>query len=314
MFFIISGKSYEIIFFIYLFQFRNQIRRGLQKTPCCKHRIKTASRQRDDNVIDKTHHQMYASTASITHNNGIQLSLEQTLAPSSANSGSSGSGSTSSTGTASSGDQLPLTNSKVGTPIANGLPNGGQSGPLPHGAHLNNAFYLNNLRNTSNQPQLPPPYVNQFNRFHYPASMPASLPASVRATPTADFELYPRHLRTNSYTQATQQHIPQHQQIPQQIYNPVQSTPLHRRYNNNQNNNNAVQQQNFQLRHFRSDSCNSILSHDQLPTVHQQYEQQQQQQQSQLQQQPGSNMGSSNTRQQLLYDKLHGRQSSSSAG
>lgn len=299
------------------FQFRNQIRRGLQKTPCCKHRIKTASRQRDDNVIDKTHHQMYASTASITHNNGIQLSLEQTLAPSSANSGSSGSGSTSSTGTASSGDQLPLTNSKVGTPIANGLPNGGQSGPLPHGGHLNNAFYLNNLRNTSNsQPPLPPPYVNQFNRFHYPASMPASLPASVRATPTADFELYPRHLRTNSYTQATQHHIPQHQQIPQQIYNPVQSTPLHRRYNNNQNNNNAAQQQNFQLRHFRSDSCNSILSHhDQLPTVsmlEQQQYQQQQNQQSQLQQQTGSN--SNNTRQQLLYDKLHGRQSSSSAG
>ena len=97
------------------FQFRHHIKRGLQKTPCCKHRIKTASRQRDDDVIDKTHHQMYASTASITHNNGIQLSLEQTLAPSSTNSGSSGSGpgsgSTSSTGTASSGEQ-PLTNSK----------------------------------------------------------------------------------------------------------------------------------------------------------------------------------------------------------
>ena len=33
-------------------QFRHQIKRGLEKTPCCKHRIKTA-RQRDDDVIDK---------------------------------------------------------------------------------------------------------------------------------------------------------------------------------------------------------------------------------------------------------------------
>ena len=232
---------------------------------------------------------MYASTASITHNNGIQLSLEQTLAPST-NSGSSGSGSTSSTGTASSGDQ-PVGNGKVGSPSSNGV----QTGP----AHLNNAFYLNNLR--SNQPQQqpppPPPYANQFNRFHYP-STPASLPASVRATPTADFELYPRHLRTNSYTQATQHHVNNHQPsaIPQQIYNPVQSTPLHRRYNNNSN-----QQQNFQLRHLRSDSCNSILSHSPHEV-----------QREHLPLQPLQS--NSSTRQQLLYDKLHGRQSSSSAG
>ena len=45
-------------------QFRHQIKRGLQKTPCCKHRIKTA-RQRDDDVIDKAHHQMYASTGEL---------------------------------------------------------------------------------------------------------------------------------------------------------------------------------------------------------------------------------------------------------
>ena len=306
------------------FQFRHHIKRGLQKTPCCKHRIKTASRQRDDDVIDKTHHQMYASTASITHNNGIQLSLEQTLAPSSTNSGSSGSGSgsgsTSSTGTASSGEQ-PLTNSKVGTPVVQ--PNGVVVGSNPGHGHLNNAFYLNNLRSTHHQPP-PPPYVNQFNRFHgYPAS-PASLPASVRATPTADFELYPRHLRTNSYTQATQHHVNPHAAIPQQIYNPVQSTPLHRRYNNN---NNAVQQQNFQLRHLRSDSCNSILSHDQI-SVQQQQNQQlnqqltqqltQQQHSPQIQQQSHeqlqSNSSTSRQQQQMLYDKLHGRQSSSSAG
>ena len=257
-------------------------------------------------MIDKTHHQMYASTASITHNNGIQLSLEQTLAPSSANSGSSGSGSgsgsTSSTGTASSGEQ-PLTNSKVGTPVQ---PNGVVVGSNPGPGHLNNAFYLNNLRST-HQPPPPPPYVNQFNRFHYPASPhPASLPASVRATPTADFELYPRHLRTNSYTQATQHHV-NPAAIPQQIYNPVQSTPLHRRYNNN---NNAAQQQNFQLRHFRSDSCNSILSQDQISVQQQHHSPQQQIQQSREQLQSNS----STRQQQMLYDKLHGRQSSSSAG
>ena len=111
-------------------QFRHQIKRGLEKTPCCKHRIKTA-RQRDDDVIDKAHHQMYASTASISHNNGIQLTLEQALAP------GSSSGSTSSTGTTSSGEQ-PL-NGKVGSPV-NGQLNNVNAG------QLNNAFYLNNLR------------------------------------------------------------------------------------------------------------------------------------------------------------------------
>ena len=211
-----------------LFQFRHHIKRGLQKTPCCKHRIKTASRQPDDDVIDKTHHQMYASTASIT-NNGIQLSLEQTLAPSTSGSATSSGGSTSSTGTNSS--DTPAPPSKV----------------------LNNTYYLRPQQNP------PPPYIHQ-NRFpHHPP--PASLPASVRATPTADFELYPRHLRTNSYTQATQHFLPG-------------TAPLHRRFAVEQ----PQQAQAFQLRQL-SDSCTSI--------------------------QQGK---------QLLYDKLHGRQSSSSAG
>jgi len=182
-----------LIIIILLIQFRHSIKRGLQKTPCCKHRIKTA-RQRDDDVIDKTHHQMYASTASITGNNGIQLTLEQ--APTTSG------GSTSSTGTASSGDGQPLANSKVGTP--NHPPSAANAG-----GQLNNAFYLNNLRNP-----LPPPYVNNQltssstnqvaggryasangvalnHQHHQSPPVPASLPASVRATPTADFELYP---------------------------------------------------------------------------------------------------------------------------
>lgn len=244
-------------------QFRHQIKRGLQKTPCCKHRIKTA-RQRDDDVIDKAHHQMYASTASITHNNGIQLSLEQALAP------GSSSGSTSSTGTASSGDQ-PLTNGKVGTAVNNG--------------QLNNAFYLNNLRN--HQP--PPPYVNNQLTVSpipgvrgFPPGTPtafagqpaASLPASVRATPTADFELYPRHLRTHSYTQATQPPA-----LNQQIYNPVQSTPSYRR-----NPQPPIQQ--YPLRQLNSPNH---ISQQQLSSP---------------------NILSD----QRLYDKIHGRQSSSSAG
>ena len=154
-------------------------------------------------------------------------------------SGSAGSsGSTSSTGTNSSGAGEG-SNGKVGSPI-------------------HNAFYLNNLRSAPiPQNHIPPPYLNH-NQFRpNPAAGPVSLPASVRATPTADFELYPRHLRTNSYTQATQHH-----------------------FNNNS-------QQQFALRQLRnSDSCNSIT------------------QANSSRQQPH----------QLLYDKLHGRQSSSSAG
>lgn len=233
-------------------QFRHQIKRGLEKTPCCKHRIKTA-RQRDDDVIDKAHHQMYASTASISHNNGIQLTLEQALAP------GSSSGSTSSTGTASSGEQ-PL-NGKVGSPV-----NGQLNNVNVAAGQLNNAFYLNNLRS---QPP-PPPYVNNHLNRYQPAGSshaivqppPASLPASVRATPTADFELYPRHLRTHSYTQATQP------TLNQQIHNPVQSTPSYRKHPPP-----PIQQ--YQLRQLNSPN---ILSD------------------------------------QRLYDKIHGRQSSSSAG
>lgn len=223
---------------------------------------------------------MYASTASITHNNGIQLTLEQTLAPASSTtsgktkstrftsstyqifSGSAGSsGSTSSTGTNSSGDNT--SNGKVGH------------------CHLNNAFYLNNMRSPVPPPvhqPLPPPYVN--NRLTGPPPPPAaSLPASVRATPTADFELYPRHLRTNSYTQATQHFLSN-----SGGHHAIQSTPLHRRF---------VPEQ-FQLRPLRSDSCNSISGGGP--------------------QHLASNSSPSSRQQQLLYDKLHGRQSSSSAG
>lgn len=225
---------------------------------------------------------MYASTASITHNNGIQLSLEQTLAPASSTtsgsslktkstknnnlsnityySGSAGSsGSTSSTGTNSSGGDT-ASNGKVGH-------------------HLNNAFYLNNMRSPppmACQP-LPPPYVNNHLTSGPPPPPAASLPASVRATPTADFELYPRHLRTNSYTQATQHFLSANHAAA------IQSTPLHRRF--------VPNSEQFQLRPLRSDSCNSIGP-----------------QQSHL---PSN---SSRQQQQLLYDKLHGRQSSSSAG
>ena len=199
------------------------------------------------------------------HHNGIQLSLEQALAPGGgANSSSgSGSGSTSSTGTSGSSS------------AADHQPQVGSS------SHHQNEHFLNNMRPAPP----PPPYINRLNHQHH---VPASLPASVRATPTADFELYPRHLRTHSYTQATQPAPPVYQQhylnvVPQQIFNPVQSTPVHRRTFNN----NVVQQQ-FPLRQLRaSDSCNSILSQHQTASV---------------------------TGQQLLYDKLHGRQSSSSAG
>ena len=267
-------------------QFRHSIKRGLQKTPCCKHRIKTA-RQRDDDVIDKTHHQMYASTASITGNNGIQLTLEQALAPGGSSSTTSG-GSTSSTGTASSGDGQPLANSKVGTP--NHPPSAANAG-----GQLNNAFYLNNLRNP-----LPPPYVNNQltssstnqvaggryasangvalnHQHHQSPPVPASLPASVRATPTADFELYPRHLRTHSYTQATQPHHGHHNQIHNQIQN-----------------NNSTQ-------HRDSRVPLSTPSYRRNPPVVQQY---------QLRQLNTPNILSDPG----LYDKIHGRQSSSSAG
>jgi hypothetical protein len=220
---------------------------------------------------------MYASTATITHNNGIQLTLEQSLAP---NGSSGSSGSTSSTGTASSGDQTVI-----------GKVQQHQQQPL------NNAIYLNNLRN--NYPVPPPPYVNQFNRLnhHNVQQQPVSLPASVRATPTPDFELYHRHLRTNSYTQATQQHYQnQTAGLPRQIYNAVQSTPSHRRY--------PVVQQQYQLRQLnggsRSGSCNSILN---SPTIAEQH---------QMQLSPA--VLNNNSSRQLLYDKIHGRQSSSSAG
>ena len=285
-------------FFPLFFQFRHQIKRSLQKTPCCQHRIKTANRQRDDDVIDKTHHQMYASTATIAnHNPGIQLTLEQSLAPSSSGqSGSSGSGSTSSTGTASSADQ--------------------QLGKVGDAAILNNhAFYLNNLRpnypsHPNNQQPPPPPYVNQINRFNHTQNNlnqhPASLPASIRATPTADFELYPRHFRTNSYTQATQHLNPNnptsvHRDPTSAHRDPtsVQSTPLHRRYGASGVPMPNNQQNQFQRRNLRpSGSCNSILSSAVETSDGSK-------QQSQLSQQHQN---------QLLYDKLHGRQSSSSAG
>ena len=228
---------------------------------------------------------MYASTASIT-NNGIQLTLEQALAP--GGSSSTSGGSTSSTGTASSGDGQPLANSKVGTPNHHGA-------AASAAGQLNNAFYLNNLRNP-----LPPPYVNnqltvpsstnqvagRYNasangvalNHHQSPPVPASLPASVRATPTADFELYPRHLRTHSYTQATQPH--HHHQI----HNPVHQNSTHQ-----------------QAHHRDSRVPLSTPSYRRNPPVVQQY---------QLRQLNTPNILSDPG----LYDKIHGRQSSSSAG
>ena len=199
-----------------LFQFRQPIKRGISRTPCCRHRAKT--RQRDD-IVDKTHHQMYASTASMTQNNGIHVTLEQTLAPS-----GSTSGSTSSTGTASSNGD----NQKVNT--------------------ISQNVFLNNMRNTGG---------------------PVSLPGSVRATPT--LELYPRHLRTHSYTQA----IPNTRNTNTNfVYNPV-TAPVHRRYHN----------QDFALRNLRSDSQEFALRNMRSDSVN-----------------------------SILQDKIHGRQSSSSAG
>ncbi len=299
---------------LFILQFRHQIGRGLRKTPCCRHRSKNAG-QRDD-VIDKTHHQMYASTALNHHhmsnhvvNNG--LSLEQALHP--ANSSTSG-GSTSSTGTASSGDVPPGAHQNVNT------------NQLTLNAPLNNAaFYVNNnLRQHTTSPlpsqQMypPPPYVNQINRFT-PTTMighaPASLPCSVRATPTADFELYTpqpngrlgHHLRTNSYTQATQQPA-----ATNHIYNSVsQSTPSHRRYtptlanghasSSSPSSASAVVQQ-YQMRQLgaqgKSGSVNSILSDHPHQNVNNQL----------------TVVNNNNNNRQLLYDKIHGRQSSSSAG
>ena len=161
---------------------------------------------------------MYASTASMTQNNGIHVTLEQTLAPS-----GSTSGSTSSTGTASSNGD----NQKVNT--------------------ISQNVFLNNMRNNG----------------------PVSLPGSVRATPT--LELYPRHLRTHSYTQA----IPNTRNTNTNfVYNPV-TAPVHRRYHN----------QDFALRNLRSDSQEFALRNMRSDSVN-----------------------------SILQDKIHGRQSSSSAG
>lgn len=221
-------------------------------------------------MIDKTHHQVYAST--VVHNNGhgIQLTLEQTLGPSGLSGPStSGSGSTSSTGT--SGSSGLMDSSKVMN-------------------NNNSGIFLNNLRVP---PHPPPSYVNhQINRLnHVPA---ASLPPSVRATPTADFELYPRHMRTNSYTQATQQQFYANQN---QVVH-VQSTPIHRRNFNSSSVNKQLtppppMQQQYQLRQLRSsDSCTSMASAV-VATNH---------------------VSAASVNKQLLYEKIHGRQSSSSAG
>ena len=102
---------------------------------------------------------------------------------------------------------------------------------------------------------------------------PVSLPGSVRATPT--LELYPRHLRTHSYTQA----IPNTRNNTNFVYNPV-TAPVHRR---------AYPNQDFQLRNLREHSH----SHSQDLALR--------------------NMRSDSVN-SILQDKIHGRQSSSSAG
>ena len=279
-----------------MLQFRHQIRRGIKKTSCCtgccsRHR---SAKGHHDDIIDKTHHQLYASTANTLSSQQQQqqqqqqhqLQLEQALSTSN---GSSSGGSTSSTGTCSSGS---IDQSKVGiyhTANTN-LINPAYVSHPPHGNVLLTRQQID--QQVDALAQLHHIEVSRIlQERSCRAITPMSLP-SVRGTPTTSFELYHsqlnpsrseqptpviRHMaahqqqqqqlfhnRTNSYTQATSQqplHQPYQSPVPQ-IYNPIHSDgPVKRRYLQVHQPMSPPAQPPTQIfQHQKSGSCSSAIS------------------------------------------------------